>query len=190
MRLQNITSVRTLPVALLALLVVAGLTVSVPVRASDRNDSKATHVGLSEEIRHQLVMLPYFGVFDNLEFEIQDNNSVVLSGEVTRPILKSAAENSVRRLTGVGKIVDNIEVLPLSPFDDRIRVAEYRAIFSNGRLDRYVLRAVPPIHIVVKNGRVTLVGVVASQSDKNIAGIVANQVPGVFNVTNDLTVEK
>lgn len=190
MRSQKINLVWRLPVALLALLVVVGLTVSVPAHAVDRHDPKATHVGLSEEIRHQLVMLPYFSVFDNLEFEIQDNNSVVLSGEVTLPMLRSDAENRVRRLTGVGKVVDNIEVLPLSPFDDRIRVAEYRAIFSNDQLDRYVLRAVPPIHIIVKNGRVTLVGVVANQADKNIAGIVANEVPGVFNVTNDLTVEK
>ncbi|MBZ5499826.1 MAG: BON domain-containing protein [Acidobacteriia bacterium] len=172
------------------MLVVIGLTVALPARGSDRNHPKATSVGLEREVRHQLVMLPYFSVFDDLEFEIRDDNTVVLSGEVTRPTLRSDAVNTVRKLAGVERVVDHIEVLPPSPMDDRIRVALYRAIFSNDQLDRYALRAVPPIHIIVKNGRVTLVGIVATEADKDVAGIIANRMPGIFSVTNDLTVEK
>ncbi len=144
---------------------------------------------LTNEVRHELVMLPYYGVFDNLEYQIQGVDTVVLSGQVTRPTLKSGAENVVRDIEGVAKVVNNIEVLPLSPNDDRIRLAVYRAIYGHTALDRYGLRAVPPIHIIVNNGKVTLVGVVATEADKNIAGIVASGVPGTFGVTNNLRVE-
>jgi hyperosmotically inducible periplasmic protein len=145
---------------------------------------------LAEEVRHQLVLLPYYGVFDNLAYEIKDIDTVILSGQVTRPTLKSEAENVVRKIEGVGKLENQIEVLPLSPNDDRIRIATYAAIYSRPGLDRYALRAVPPIHIIVKNGDVTLVGVVATEADKNLAGMMANGVSGVFKVTNDLRVEK
>ncbi len=114
----------------------------------------------------------------------------MLHGQVTRPALKDDSERAVRGIEGAGKIVNQIEVLPLSPNDDRIRLAAYRAIFGKPGLDRYALRAVPPIHIIVKNGNITLVGVVASEADKNEAGIYANGVPGVFSVTNNLRVEK
>lgn len=190
MRVRKSNLVSAIPAAVLAMLVVIGLTVALPARGSDRNHPKATSVGLEREVRHQLVMLPYFSVFDDLEFEIRDDNTVVLSGEVTRPTLRSDAVNTVRKLAGVERVVDHIEVLPPSPMDDRIRVALYRAIFSNDQLDRYALRAVPPIHIIVKNGRVTLVGIVATEADKDVAGIIANRMPGIFSVTNDLTVEK
>jgi len=145
---------------------------------------------LVEEVRHQLVMLPYYGVFDNLEFRIEGADTVVLSGQVSRPTLKSDAERTVKRLESVSKVVNNIEVLPVSPHDDDIRIAAYRAIYSKPGLDRYAHRAVPPIHIIVKNGNITLVGVVASEGDKNLAGIAAKGVSGAFNVENKLSVER
>jgi hyperosmotically inducible periplasmic protein len=108
---------------------------------------------------------------------------------VTRPTLKSDAENVVKNIEGVERVNNEIQVLPLSPMDDRIRIAEYRAIFSQPGLDRYAMQAVPPIHIIVNNGKVTLEGVVANEADKNLAGIKANGVAGVFGVTNNLRVE-
>jgi len=144
---------------------------------------------IQREVRHQLVMLPYYGIFDNLAYEV-NGTSVSLYGQVTRPTLKSDAENVVKRIEGVDRVVNNIEVLPLSPGDDRIRFAAYRTIYGQSALNRYGLQTVPPIHIIVSNGNVTLEGVVATEGDKNIAGIQANTVPGVFAVTNNLRVEK
>ena len=144
---------------------------------------------ITKEVRHELVMLPYYGVFDNLAYRV-DGGKVTLFGQVTRPTLKSDAENVVKRIEGVERVDNEIEVLPLSPNDDRIRLAVYRAIFSKPPLQRYQMGAVPPIHIIVKNGNVTLIGVISSEGDKNIAGIAANGVPGVFGVTNNLGVEK
>jgi hyperosmotically inducible periplasmic protein len=132
--------------------------------------------------------LPYYNIFDNLEYQV-DGNLVILSGQVTQPVLKSDAENVVKRIEGVESVTNNIEVLPLSPSDDRIRLATYRAIFGADGLYRYAMGANPSIHIIVDNGHVTLVGVVANQMDKNIAGIRANGVFGVFSVTNNLRVE-
>ena len=144
---------------------------------------------IQREVRHELVMLPYYGVFDNLAYRV-DGATVTLLGEVTRPTLKSDAENVVKRIEGVEKVVNKIEVLPPSPTDDRIRLAVYRAVYGQTGLDRYALQAVPPIHIIVKNGNVTLEGAVANGGDKNLAGIRANGVPGIFKVTNNLRVEK
>ena len=134
---------------------------------------------LNKEVRHELVMLPYYSLFDWLQFEVKPDDSVVLMGQVTKPTLKSDAENVVKRIEGVTKVVNQIEVLPLSPNDDRIRRAVYRALFSsNSPLFRYGLGAVPPIHILVKNGNVTLKGIVDNQGDSNIANIKANGVWG------------
>ncbi len=144
---------------------------------------------LSEEVRHQLVMLPWYGVFDNLAYEVR-GDTVILYGQVTRPSLKSDAEARVKKLEEVSNVINNIEVLPLSPNDSRIRIAAYRAIFSQPGLDRYAMMAVPPIHIIVKNGNLTLVGKVATEGDKNQAGIIAHGIPGVFKVTNNLVVER
>jgi hyperosmotically inducible protein len=144
---------------------------------------------IAREVHHQLVLLPYYGVFDNLLYRV-DGSTVTLTGQVTRPVLKSDAEAAVKKVEGVEKVVNEIEVLPVSPTDDRIRLAVYRAIYSKAPLQMYQLRAVPPIHIIVKNGNVTLVGVVARQMDKTLAGLAANGVPGVFSVTNNLTVEQ
>jgi hyperosmotically inducible protein len=148
------------------------------------NDTKKD---MSEQVRHELVMLPYFSIFDNLGYRV-DGNVVTLYGYVTRPVLKSDAQNVVKRVEGVARVINNIEVLPLSPMDDRIRVATARAIYGYGPMQRYGLGTQPPIRIIVKNGNVTLEGVVDNQADKNIAGIRANGVPGVFSVTNDLRV--
>jgi hyperosmotically inducible protein len=133
-------------------------------------------------------MLPYYNIFDNLSYRI-DGGVVTLLGQVRRPVLKSDAENVVKRIEGVEHVNNQIEVLPLSPFDDRIRLATARAIYSYGPLRRYAQGSLPPIHIIVKNGNVTLEGVVATEMDKNIAGIRANGVFGSFTVKNDLRVE-
>ncbi|HEX5483444.1 MAG TPA: BON domain-containing protein [Terriglobia bacterium] len=144
---------------------------------------------LKAEVAHQLRMLPYYTVFDNLEYKI-DGYHVELDGQVTKPSLKSSAENVVKNIEGVTGVTNNIKVLPPSPADDHIRLAEYRAIYGQASLNKYAIQAVPPIHIIVDNGHVTLVGVVDSQADKNLANIQAQGVPGVFSVKNDLRVEK
>jgi len=144
---------------------------------------------ITKEVRHELVMLPYYGVFDNLAYRV-DGAKVTLFGQVTRPTLKSDAENAVKKIEGVQNVDNEIEVLPLSPNDDQIRRATYRKIYSNPALQRYQMGAVPPIHIIVKNGNITLVGVVDNEGDKNLAGIAANGVPGAFKVTNELSVGK
>jgi hyperosmotically inducible protein len=158
-------------------------------KSADRTAGAARGLDrIAREARHELVMLPYYGVFDNLAFRV-DGSTVTLLGQVTRPTLKSDAENVVKGIEGVTKVVNQIQVLPLSPTDDRIRIAEYRAIFGQLGLDRYAMQAVPPIHIIVDNGKVTLEGVVDNQADKDRAALQANTVPGVFSVTNNLRVE-
>ncbi|MDQ6759767.1 MAG: BON domain-containing protein [Acidobacteriota bacterium] len=171
---------------------VAPLTLSA---AKDRNHNDAFTPGstsdshIAREVRHELVMLPYYGVFDDLAFRV-DGGTVTLLGQVTRPTLKSDAEHIAKRVEGVTQVVNNIEVLPLSPMDDQIRMAEYRAIFGDPSLStRYGFRALPSIHILVKNGNVRLEGVVANAGDRNLINIRANGVPNVFSVTNDLQVE-
>ncbi len=142
---------------------------------------------LIKEVRHKLVMLPYYSVFDNLVYRV-DGRTVTLEGQVVNPVVKSDAENAVKHIEGVDKVVNNIEVLPPSPMDDRIRRQVYNAIYSYGPLFKYGHMAVPPIHIIVKNARITLDGVVDNETDKNLAGMRANQVPGTFQVTNNLRV--
>lgn len=147
-----------------------------------------TPAGLAREVRHELLMLPNYGVFDNLAFTIEDNDTVVLTGQVMRPALKSDAEAVVRRIRGVERTVNNIEVLPFSSFDDSIRLATYRAIFSKPGFEKYAIQADPPIKIIVKNGNITLDGVVDSQMDKTVADIAARSVPGTFSVTDNLII--
>jgi len=144
---------------------------------------------ITKEVRHELVMLPFYGVFDNLAYKVDPDGTVELFGQVARPTLKTDAERAVKNIEGVTRVVNNIEVLPTSPNDDRIRREVYRAIYGNEVLSQYQLRAVPPIHIIVKNGNVTLEGVVARQMDKQIAEMQAKSVPGVFSVTDNLRVE-
>jgi hyperosmotically inducible periplasmic protein len=156
-----------------------------PTGAAQKNTAR-----IYKEVRHELVMLPYYGVFDNLSYKVDGDGTVTLQGQVARPTLKSDAENSVKRIEGVEKVVNNIEVLPTSMNDDRIRRDTYRAIYGNDVLSQYQMRAVPPIHIIVNNGKVTLEGAVSRQMDKQIAGMQANGVPGAFSVTNNLVVDE
>ena len=149
----------------------------------------ANEAKLVQEIRHKLVTLPYFGVFDDIGFNVS-GGTVTLQGEVTRPVLKDDAARTLKGVEGVTNVVNNIEVLPLSPNDDRIRRDVYRAIYGDPMLStRYGYQALPSIHIIVKNGNVRLEGVVANEMDRNVVNIRANAVSGVFHVENDLRVE-
>jgi len=143
---------------------------------------------ITREVRHELLMLPWFGVFDNIAFKV-DGDTVTLLGQVVRPSLKSDAENAVKHIEGVEKVDNQIEVLPPSPMDDQLRVVLYRAIYGYPALEKYALGVQKPIRIIVKNGRVALEGVVDSEADKNLAGLRANGVPGIFSVANNLRVE-
>ena len=140
------------------------------------------------DVRRELVMLPQYSVFDNLSYRL-DGATVTLIGQVTQPITRTNAEKAVKTVDGVRTVENTIEVLPLSPNDDRIRIATYRAIYGHAQLNRYQMQAVPPIHIIVKNGNLTLEGVVLNEADKNLAGLQANGVNGVFKVTNNLRTE-
>jgi hyperosmotically inducible protein len=140
---------------------------------------------LAREVHNELVALPYYTVFDNLAYRI-DNGTVTLLGQVTTPRLKTDAENVISKIEGVLAVVNNITVLPASPADDSLRIALYRAIYADADLSRYALQAVPPIHIVVSGGNVTLEGVVTTAADKNLAGVRAKAVPGIADVTNNL----
>jgi hyperosmotically inducible protein len=143
---------------------------------------------LMQEVRHQLVMLPYYTIFDDLAFRV-DGGTVTLLGQVTNPTLKSDAENVVKRIEGVTQVNNQIEVLPLSPMDAQIRRAMFRVIYGDPQIgDRYGHQALPPIHIIVKNGHVKLEGVVGNQADKNLINVRANTVPNVFSVENNLQV--
>lgn len=133
-------------------------------------------------------MLPWLSVFDNLAYSV-DGNNVTLVGQVVRPVTKDDAANSVRRIEGVGTVTNQIEVLPVSPMDDGIRRAEFRTIYGYSALRRYDYAPNSPIRIIVKNGNVTLEGIVANESDKDLVGLRANTVPNVFSVTNNLRVE-
>ena len=143
---------------------------------------------LDEKVRHELNVLPFFSVFDYLTYRV-DGDKVILMGEVTRPVLKHDAETVVSRISGVSAVDDQIKVLPLSGFDDRIRLAEFRTVYGNTVLQRYAVVPSAPIRIVVKNGNVTLEGFVHSQMDRSVAGVAASAVPGVFSVTNNLAID-
>lgn len=175
------------PLTLHGLLIALGLAVIAPPMsaASERELSN-----VAKEVRHELVMLPWYSVFDNLAYRVDPDGTVTLMGQVARPVLKDDAEKAVKKIPGVTRVKNEIEVLPVSPDDQRIRMAEFHAIYGDPALSRYALGAVPPIHIIVKNGNVTLEGVVANQMDKQIAYMRANGVPGVFSVTNNLRVEE
>jgi len=154
-------------------------------------DTRRATLLLADEVRHELVTLPYYDVFDWLEGEVRPNGTVVLRGQVTRPATKSDAESRVKKIESVAKVVNQIEVLPLSQFDDQVRRQVYRAIFKfDSPLHMYALRAVPPIHIIVKGGRVTLKGIVMNDMDRQLAETFARGVPHVFEVKNELAVEK
>jgi hyperosmotically inducible protein len=156
---------------------------------ADRNARRME--GLKEEVRHQLVTLPYYTIFDWLQAQVKPDGTVTLMGEVTRPTTKDDAESRVKKLEAASRVVNNIEVLPLSPMDDELRVALYRAIFRfDSPLFRYGTQSVPPIHIIVKNGHVTLKGTVLNQGDSQFAYIAARGVPFTFEVKNELQIEQ
>ena len=156
---------------------------------ADNARSPQVEQRIVREVRHELLMLPYYGVFDDLEYRV-DGHTVILQGYVIseHSTTKDDAEKVVKKIEGVDKVVNNIEVLPPSPMDDGLRAQLYRKIYGYGSLFKYANLSIPPIHIVVKNGRVILKGVVDNDTDKNLVGMLANQVPGVFEVTNDLRV--
>ncbi len=157
--------------------------------AQDAQLSAKSQERIVKEVRHELLMLPYFGVFDYIAYKVT-GPTVTLLGQVVRPTLKSDAENVVKRIEGVEKVDNQIEVLPASPMDDRLRLQLFRAIYQYPALQKYELGVQKPIRIIVKNGRVTLEGVVDNEADKNLAGMRANGVPGIFSVTNNLQVSK
>jgi hyperosmotically inducible protein len=157
--------------------------------AQDRDQPSAkAQERVVKEVRHELLMLPYFTVFDNIAYKVEGYN-VTLLGQVTRPSLKSDAESAVKHIEGVEKVDNQIEVLPPSGMDDGLRRRLYREIYGYPMLEKYAMGVQKPIRIIVKNGRVTLVGVVDNETDKNVAGVRANGVSGVFSVTNNLQVE-
>jgi hyperosmotically inducible protein len=159
---------------------------SMPPRTAGQRETKSNQ-NLVREVRHQLLLLPYYSVFDNLVFKV-DGDHVTLEGQVTRPTLKSDAEAAVKSIEAVSGVTNNIEVLPLSGMDDQLRHALYRAIYGDTVLSKYGWSSMPSIHIIVKNGHVSLEGVVDNEADKNVAGLRANGVPNVFEVKNNLVV--
>jgi hyperosmotically inducible protein len=158
-------------------------------QAQPPSDSQKSENRIAKHVRHEILSLPYFDVFDNITFRV-DGNNVTLMGQVAKPTLKSDAEGVVKGIEGVENVANQIEVLPLSPFDDRLRIALYRAIYGYTALQRYALPVIKPIRIIVKNGHVTLEGIVNNETDSNLVKIRANGVHGVFSVTNNLRVEK
>ena len=179
-RSGNVFVFYLLPLLFLGLLTIAA-------RPQDQQGSSKMQQSMAREVYHQLALVPRLTVFDNLQYQVNGNN-VTLSGEVANPVNKSDAESAVKRIEGVGTVTDNIKVLPLSPMDNQIRTAEFRAIYGFPSLQKYAEFAVQSIHIIVDGGHVTLEGKVDSQADKDAAGVRANTVPNVFSVQNNLQV--
>jgi hyperosmotically inducible protein len=153
-----------------------------------QKDSRTLRV--EADVERELLLLPYYTVFDYLAFRVEPGGTVRLLGQVVRPTLKSDAERRLKRVEGVEQIINEIEVLPVSPADDAIRLAVARNIYNSTALDRYGFQSQPPIHIIVKQGRVTLEGAVDSESDKTVAGLKAREISGVFEVKNNLSVAR
>ena len=181
---------RTIGVVLLTLLIqpaVGTLTLSAKQQIQTQRDARNSDASIAREVRHELALVPWYSVFDNLQYSV-NGDEVTLSGQVVQPTLKKDAENAVKHIEGVEKVNNEIEVLPASMMDDQIRRAEYRAIYSQPNLERYGIGNLQSIHIIVKGGHVTLEGVVGSEQDKDAAGITAKTVPDVFSVDNHLIV--
>jgi hyperosmotically inducible protein len=179
---------KTIKSKLMVVVISLAAATSIAVAAPAPSSSRVAKDGQTEkQVRKDLVTLPYYGVFDNLAYQV-NGNTVTLYGQVVRPITRKDAERRVARIEGVDHVINNIEVLPVSGFDDSIRARTYRAVFRSGSLYRYAMGANPSIHIIVKGGHVTLEGVVSNQMDSQLAYMAANGVPGVFSVTNNLHV--
>ncbi len=168
----------------------AALSLSVGAMASEQQISEQGIARVQKQVRHELNMLPYVNVFDYMTFTVDENGNVTLNGEVTNPVVKSDAANVVKRVEGVEHVDNKIQVLPVSFFDNGLRARLYRTIYGYGPLQRYALGVNKPIRIIVEKGHVTLMGVVDSEMDKNLAGIRSNTVPGIFSVDNQLKVVK
>jgi hyperosmotically inducible protein len=185
---MNRTNLRTIPIAVLAIAIFApailgGALVNTPVQG-------APSARLIKQVRHELATLPYYGVFDWLEFEVRPDNTVVLRGQVVKPSTKSDAEARVKDVDGVSKVNNEIEVLPLSPQDDRLRTALYRRLYGyDSPLFRYATQAIPSIHIIVDHGHAKLKGIVATKGDAQLAYLRARGVSGLFDVKNELQIE-
>lgn len=167
----------------------AGITFAGTALAQDQNKADRSQARLEKEVRHEIVTQPFLGVFDDISFRTE-GNTVTLSGQVTRRNLKAKIEQAVKEVEGVVSVDNQIEVLPQSVYDDRLRIALYQTIYGNTTLQRYTLQWNLPIRIIVKNGHATLEGVVGREADKSLAGIRANGVPGLYSLTNNLRVEK
>jgi hyperosmotically inducible protein len=174
--------------AMVFFITIAGITAVSAKGGMNPAGKQATSLSLEDQVRHELVMLPYLGVFDNVAFTIKDSNTVILDGYVVRAMLKAEAESAVRQVPGVAKVVNNVEVLPLSRFDAALRERTYRAIFSSSGFEKYAIQVDPPIHIIVKNGNITLEGMVGNQLDKALADQAARSVSGAFSVKDNLVI--
>jgi len=172
----------TIASAALTVILTAGLTLANPSTSTKGMD-------VTQQIRHEIVTLPYSGIWDWIEADLRPDGTVVLRGDVTTPLTKSDLESRVRHIESVTNVIDDIRVLPLSQFDNQIRAGVYRSLFNfNSTLSRYAMGANPSIHIIVANGKVTLKGVVSNAMDKTLAGMAANKVFGVFSVDNELQI--
>jgi hyperosmotically inducible periplasmic protein len=176
----------TLP---LLLFVLVEISPASTVRYENSTGQKNQAKTLAEKVRHELVMLSNIGVFDNLSFTLVNDDTVVLTGMVVRPLLKADAETAVSRIPGISTVENKIEVLPLSRTDDAIRARAYRAVYLASDFEKYAIQAVPPIRIIVKNGAITLQGAVNDPIDKTKAGMAAKTISGVFSVTDELHIE-
>lgn len=163
------------------------LAAGIPSRAAQSTSNLTPQEHLSHEVRNELITLPQLSIFDHLAFQLNDG-TVTLMGKVRNPVLKDSAEKAVKDVEGIKQVNNKIEILPPSSNDDRIRKDVARAIFNDDRLFRYSMGAVPPIHIIVSGGHVSLEGLVDNQSDKDAAGLRANGVHGVFSVQNNLRI--
>jgi len=181
---------RTIKNKIVALATMLALMTSAAVSAPAKSDEQVLSLQqVMKRVRKELVTLPFYGVFDNLDYKVE-GSIVTLYGQVVRPTTRKDAERRVSRIPGVERVVNNIEVLPLSSFDDSIRLRTYRTLFRAGGLHRYARGANPSIHIIVNRGHVTLEGVVANKMDKQLAYMAASSVSDVFSVTNNLRPER
>ena len=186
---ESTPKIMMLRLAAALLLCVLLATVATAQHRPSREAMARTTERITRQVRHELLMLPWYSVFDNLEFRVQ-GSTVMLTGQVIHGSLKSGAERAARRVEGVERVENRIEILPPFSSDDRIRAAVYRAIYSQTGFTKYAIQPVPPIHIIVRAGRVMLAGVVDNETDRNLAYIAASGVPGTFEVTNHLRVER
>jgi hyperosmotically inducible protein len=182
---EKMNTIKKKIVALAAMLAIATSAAVAAPKATDQSGEQP----VAEQVRHQLLKLPYSGIFDNLAYQVE-GSTVTLYGQVLRPITRSDAASSVKRIKGVERVVNNIEVLPASSFDDGIRARTVREMYRMGSLYRYTRGVHPSLRIIVRGGHVTLEGVVATKTDKQLAYLAASRVPGVFSVTNNLRAER